>query len=364
MELTALKSDLMKASQVTQNIISTQSTLPILSNMLLEAKKDMIKIVTTDLDIGISYLFKADVINEGVITIPAKKFSDIIKELPNEEVKIVVKKNNAVEVRSGVSYFKLMGISKDEYPKLPAFTNKEFVTLSQVKLKKMLEMSLFAVSKDETRYVLNGILIEIKDNNIKTVATDGRRLNLIETRVELPQKINKKIIIPAKTTQELVRNLNQAGDVRIVFSDNQVCFEFDNTLLTTRLIEGEFPDYKKVIPGEIKEKVRVNKNNLMKAIKRVALFTNIDSIAIKMDIMKDKIVLSKSTPDLGEARDEVVAEYEGRELSIGFNPNYLLDILKVVSDETIDIEVVDPQKPAVIREKDKYVFIVLPMQLI
>jgi DNA polymerase-3 subunit beta len=364
MELTALKSDLMKASQVTQNIISTQSTLPILSNMLLEAKKDMIKIVTTDLDIGISYLFKADVINEGVITIPAKKLSDIIKELPNEEVKIVVKKNNAVEVRSGVSYFKLMGISKDEYPKLPAFTNKEFVTLSQVKLKKMLEMSLFAVSKDETRYVLNGILIEIKDNNIKTVATDGRRLNLIETRVELPQKINKKIIIPAKTTQELVRNLNQAGDVRIVFSDNQVCFEFDNTLLTTRLIEGEFPDYKKVIPGEIKEKVRVNKNNLMKAIKRVALFTNIDSIAIKMDIMKDKIVLSKSTPDLGEARDEVVAEYEGRELSIGFNPNYLLDILKVVSDETIDIEVVDPQKPAVIREKDKYVFIVLPMQLI
>ncbi len=363
MELTALKSDLIKATQITQNIISSQSALPILSNLLLEAKNDVIKIITTDLDIGISCSFKADIINEGVITIPAKKFSDIIKELPEEEVKIIVKKNNIIEVISANSYFKLMGIAKEEFPKLPTFKDKEFITISQGRFKKMLEMSFFAISRDETRYVLNGVLIELKENYIKTIATDGRRLTLIETQGNFPQKINKKIIIPSKTAQELMRNLNQEGEVRIIFSENQACFEFDNIILTTRLIEGEFPEYDKVIPKEIKDKIKVSKSNLFKAIKRVALFTNPDSIAIKLDITRDRIILSKKTPDLGEARDEVEAKFEGKEMSIGFNPNYLTDILKVVDGEEVEIEIVDPQKPAVIRRTGKFIFIVLPMQL-
>ena len=363
MELTALKTDLIKATQITQNVISNQAALPILANLLLEAKNDIIKIITTDLDIGISYSFKADIIDDGVITIPAKKFSDIIKELPNEEVRIIVKKNNIVEVRSDNAYFKLMGIAKEEFPKLPTFVNKEFVTISQSRLKKMLEMSFFAISRDETRYVLNGVLIELKENHIKTIATDGRRLALIETQGNFPQKINKKIIIPSKTAQELMRNLNQEGEARIIFSENQACFEFDNIILTTRLIEGEFPEYNKVIPKEIKDKIKINKSNLFKAIKRVALFTNPDSIAIKLDITKDKIVLSKRTPDLGEARDEVEVKFEGKEMSIGFNPNYLIDILKVIDGDEIEVEVVDPQKPAVIRRTGKFIFIVLPMQL-
>jgi DNA polymerase-3 subunit beta len=363
MELKALKSDLITATQITQNIISNQAALPILSNLLFEAKKDNVKIITTDLDIGISFSFKADVINEGVITIPAKKFSDIIKELPEEEVKIIVKKNNIIEVRSANSYFKLMGIAKEEFPKLPVFNNKEFITLKQKSLKEMLEMSLFAVSRDETRYILNGVLIELREKYIKAVATDGRRLALIETQGNFPQKINKKIIIPSKTAQELMRNLSCDGEVRIVFSENQVCFEFGNIVLTTRLIEGEFPDYNKVIPKEEKDKIQVNKNMFLKAIKRVSLFTNPDSIVIKLDIIGNKIILSKSTPDLGEARDEVEAIYRGKELSLGFNPNYLMDILKVIENQEVEIEISDPQKPAVIRKEGKFIFIVLPMQL-
>jgi DNA polymerase-3 subunit beta len=364
MELTALKSDLIKASQITQNIINPQSTLPILSNMLMEAKKDRLTFITTDLDIGISCSLKADVVNEGVITVPAKKFADIIRELPQEEVRIIVKKNNIVELKSANSYFKLMGISKDEFPKLPAFSNKEFISISQNELKKMFEMCSFAISKDETRYVLNGVLIEIKEKMIKTIATDGRRLALIKNKGTFPQKIDKKIIVPLKTIQELIRNLEGEKEVRIIFSENQACFEFNETILTTRLIEGDFPDYKKVIPGEGNEKVKSARGELLKSIKRVALFTNPDSIAIKLDILKDKIILSKSTPDLGEARDEAGAQYKGKELSIGFNPNYLIDILKVINKEEINLEVTDPQKPAVIRDKDNYVFIVLPMQLV
>ena len=364
MELRALKSDLIAATQTTQNVISNQSSLPILSNLLFEAKKDEVKIITTDLDIGMSCSFKADVLVDGVITIPAKKFSDIIKELPEEEVKIIVKKNNIVEVRSANAYFKLMGIAKEEFPKLPTFNNKEFISMSQARLKKMLEMSFFAVSRDETRYVLNGVLIEIKENNIKTIATDGRRLALVETQGNFPQKINKKIIIPSKTAQELIRNLGQGDEVKIVLSENQACFEFGNIVLTTRLIEGDFPEYNKVIPKETKDKIRVNKNDFLKAVKRVALFTNPESIVIKLDITREKIILTKSTPDLGEARDEVDIKYGGKEISLGFNPNYLMDILKVVDEEEMEIEITDPQKPAVIRKNGKFVFIVLPMQLI
>ena len=363
MELTALKADLIKATQTVQGIISGQATLPILANFLIEAKKETLKIMSTDLEIGITCSLKADILTEGSITIPAKKFSDIIKELPQEEAKITVKKNNAVEIRAGTAYFKLAGISKDEFPKLPVFTNKEFIAVQQGKLKKMLEMCVFAVSKDESRYVLSGVLLEAGENRLKTTATDGRRLAQIEEKTELPQKLNKKIIIPQKTAQELIRNLQGEGDVKIIFSDNQACFETTQIIITTRLIEGEYPDCEKVIPKETKEKLIINKNSLLKAIKRVALFSNPESVAIKMDIIKDKVLLFKNTPDLGEARDEVEARYEGKELSVGFNPAYLTDILKASDKNEAELEITDPQKPAVMREKGRFVFIVLPMQL-
>ncbi len=366
MKIKAFKDDLIQGSQTVQNVISPRTTLPILLNILIEAKKDRVSFTSTDLDIGISLSFPVKVEKEGSITVPAKKFADIVRELSEEDVEIEVKKNNSISIEAGRSHFKLMGIPKDEFPKLPDFKNKEFITLPQNIFKRMIEKSAFAISKDETRYILSGALIEIKENSIKMVTTDGRRLVLIEEKQSFPQKINKKIIIPSKTTQELIRNLSTDTDLKIVFGENQVCFEFDETIITSRLIEGNFPDYEQVVPKEIKDKIKIDKKQFYHAIRRVSLYTNPDSQAIKMDVLKDKMILSKSTPEVGEAKDEIEIEYKGDALSIGFNPNYLLDFLKVFEKDKIDIELTDPQKPGVIRMQKpyKYIYVVLPMQLV
>ena len=362
MKIKILRDDLLNATQITQNMISTQATLPILSNILIEGEKDLINLIATDLDIGIRYKLPADIDKKDAITVPAKKFSDIIRELSEPEVEITVKKNNSIDIKSGHAYFKLMGISKDEFPKLPNFEDKEFIKLPQAALKKMMEMCFFAASKDENRYVLNGILMEVKEDFIRLVGTDGRRLAFIEEKESFPRKIKKKLIIPLKTVNELIRNLSSEGEVKIIFMENQICFEFDRIMITSRLIEGDFPDYEQVIPKPAKDKIKVKKETFIKAIKRVALFTNPDSQAIKVDILKNKMILLKSAADLGEARDEINIDYDGSELSLGFNPNYLLDALKVLNEEEVRLELTHPQKPGVIREKGNYIYIILPMQ--
>jgi DNA polymerase-3 subunit beta len=197
------------------------------------------------------------------------------------------------------------------------------------------------------------------------VATDGRRLALVKTDITNQQAIDKKIIVPAKTIQELLRNLKTEGEVKIVFADNQIMFEFNSTIIVSRLIEGEFPNYEQVIPKEVKERLKLDREKFLWATKRAGILATADSQAIKIDLFKNKMVVSKNTPDLGEAREEIDINYSGREFSIGFNPNYLTDVLKSLDSDEIDFELSDAEKPGVIRTKDgSYVYIVLPMQLV
>jgi DNA polymerase III subunit beta len=300
----------------------------------------------------------------GSVTIPAKKFFDIIKELPESEILISVKKNNLVNIECDSCAFKIMGLPKDEFPQLPEFKDKDSVILPQKKLKEMLAMTSFAMSRDETRYVLNGVLFIIRSAFVRMVATDGRRLAVAEYKMQLPKAQERKIIIPAKTVTELSRILGEDGDVKISFGENQASFNVGQTRIISRLIEGEFPNYESVVPKEIKEKLTASREKLMAALKRVALFTNQESMAVKMDVSRDKMVLSKSTRDIGEVREELGVEYKGKELSIGFNPDYLIDVLKAIDQETIGLELADAEKPGVVRAGDEYVYVVLPMQIV
>jgi len=338
--------------------------LPILSNILVEATADNLILTTTDLDIGIVSTIPVKPSIAGAITIPAKKFSDIIKELPDSEaISISVKKNNLVTIDCEKSSFKIMGLPKEEFPQLPEFKDKDSVTLQQKKLRAMLKLTSFAISHDETRYVLNGILVVIKPTFIRLVATDGRRLAMMEDKIQLPKTLERKFIIPTKTINELDRTLGDDGEVKIFFSDNQIFFDTGSTRIVSRLIEGEFPNYEQVIPKESKDKIAVPRAKFLAAIKRVALFTNPESMAVKVDVARDKVVLSKSAPYLGEARVEIEADYKGKEMSVGFNPDYLTDHLKCTDQETIYLELVDPDKPGVIRIGSEYVYVVLPMQI-
>lgn len=356
------KSDLLNGIQIVQNIVSTRATLPILSNILLETQTNGLRMVATDLDIGISCVIPVNTLEEGSITLSAKRFSDIIKELPDAEINITAKKNNQVDIECEKCKFKLSGLPKDEFPKFPEFKDKEAISIEQPVLKEMLESTSFAVSHEETRYILNGILLEIKDDTIKLVATDGRRLALRESKLSSSNKKDIKVIIPIKAIQEISRNLKEEGNLLMMLGQNQVLFDIDKTLVTSRLIEGEFPNYQQVIPKPSENKLILNRENFLSAIRRANLLSTPDFQAIKFEVFKNKLVISKSTPDVGESREELDMDYSGKELIVGFNPHYLIDVLKNLKEEEVGLELSDADKPGVMRSNG-YLYLVLPMRI-
>jgi len=362
MKIKVLKNDLIKNIQNVQNVISSKASLPILSNILIEAGDNKVKLTSTDLDIGISSIFTSEIEEGGEITVPARRFSDIIKELPDEEILISTMKNNSTTIRCGKCFFKILGLPKEDFPKLPEFGEEPYVRMDQGILKNMLNMTCFSMSRDETRYVLNGALFLFKANKLPIVTTDGKRLSFIERDLgtEVP---DRSIIVPSKTIYELNRVLGDAGEVRVSLSENQIRFALENITIISRLIEGEFPNYEQVIPKETKEKIIVQRERFLLGVKRAALLTTQDSQSIKIDILKNRMIISKANPNIGEAKEEIEIDYKGPEVTIGFNPGYLIDVLKVAPKDELEIEVSGPDKPAVIRIEDWYVYLVLPMQL-
>jgi len=362
MKIKTSKEQLLKGIQVVQNVVSPRATLPILSNILIATQGNQLRFMGTDLDIGISCVIPVNIIEEGAITLSAKRFGDIVKELPDSEVMIVVKKNNFVEIECESCRFKLSGIPKDEFPKFPDFKDREAIRIEQGLLKEMLQLTSFAVSHEETRYILNGILFEVRGSRLKLVATDSRRLALTERDIEHAAQKDMNIIVPSKAINELNRNLKETGEISLVMGNNQVLFQIDDILIASRIIEGEFPNYSQVIPKPADKKIKINRSRLTAAIRRAGLLSTPDYQAVKLEIFKNKLVLSKSTPDLGESREELEMEYSGKELIMGFNPHYLLDVLRNVKEETVSLEMLDSDKPAVLR-LDGYLYLVLPMRL-
>lgn len=363
MKLTINKEDLVKGIQTVQNIISQKSNLPILSYVLLEAHNTNIHLTTTNLDIGITCQLQAHIEEFGAIILPAKKFGDIIREFPEDIINITTKKNNLTLIETKQCQFKLMGLSYEEFPKLPKFTNQEIIRVNQDDFKEMLSLVSFAVSYDETRYVLNGILCQIKKDTISLIATDGKRLAFYQKK--LTQGVNKfiEIIIPIKTIHELNRNLAEEGQILLGIGVNQILLDLGQTQIVSRLIEGEFPDYKQIIPPVSVNKIKIDREQFLSAIRRASLLSTPDYQAIKLEIFRNRLVISKSTPNMGESHEELPCEHVGKDMVIGFNPNYLIDILKNLKEATVELEVTDSEKPGVIRAND-YIYIVLPMRLV
>ncbi len=355
----------LESLQTSQNIVTGRSPLPILSNILLEtSKENKLKLISTDLDIGIVNSIPSINEQEGAVVLPAKRFLDIIKELPeNEEITITIKKNFSTIIEAGKCSFKITGIIKDEYPTLPTISSVKSIEIEQRILKNMINMTEFSASIDETRYILNGILFSIKENILRLVATDGRRLALIDEKLSISKNYNLQLIIPIKTIRQLNRILKDSGYVKIIFGENHVVFEIKNSIIISRLIEGDFPNYEQVIPEVSNNKLKITKKDLLNSSKRASLFTTPDSLSMRLDLLSNKVIISKSTPEIGEVKEEVSAKYTGRNLSIGFNPNYIIDVLKNIDKEDIEMEFSGEDKPGVIRVEDKYIYIVLPMEL-
>jgi len=362
MKFKAEKGILLNGIQTVQNIITAKSALPILSNILIETQQDGLRLTATDLDVGISCVIPVDIQEAGAITVPAKRFSDIIKELPLDDVNITTKKNNQVNITTDVCEFRIMGLAREEFPKLPEFKDNEAIKIEQPLLRQMLRLTSFAVSFDETRYILNGTLLNIRKNILTLVSTDGKRLAVIEKQLNQTFEKDIYIIVPIKTIHELNRNLQDEGGVSLVLGNNQVLFDLGKVVIISRLIEGEFPDYRQVVPAISENKVKIDREQFLLAVKRAALLATPDYQAVKLEVFKNKLVVSKSTPDVGESREEVAVTYQGKELIIGFNPTYLIDVLKNLDTDSVELELTDSEKPGVIRT-DGYVYVVLPMRL-
>jgi DNA polymerase-3 subunit beta len=365
MHFTAGKDSILECIQTVQNAVSPKSSLPILSNVLLEVENGNLKMTATDLDIGICSTIPVDVRMEGAITVPARKFFDIIKALPDgSDIDVSIKKNNFIFLKSGKANFKIIGLPREEFPQLPVFKDKDSISVPREDLKDMLNMTDFAISRDDTRYVLNGVFLVVKGEDMTVIATDGRRLAVSSKKLPKKTLVDREVIIPTKTVQEVKRMLSGEGDVSIKFSDNQILFSFESSFVISRLIEGEYPSYKKVIPQRSGKEVKVDREDFLSATRRASIFTDQDSMAIKLNIRKKKMTISKNTPYLGEAKEEVEIEYTGTdEFDIGFNPRYLMDVLKNLTDDEVVFEVNDSNRPGVIRRGDEYIYVVLPMQL-
>ena len=365
MEIRVQKDLFLKAIGLVSSVTGNKAnSLPILGNILFEAKPDgTLQIIGTDLEVGISTQLQAEVLKEGSVTVPAKKIHEIIRELPAGEVEVTVAKNNAVTIKAGKAYFKIMGLSKEDYPKLPEWKWEDAVEVEQSLLKESLSLTSFAISYDETRYVLNGVLLSAKDQHLRFVATDGRRLAFIEKEFQNKDHRTFEMIVPVKAVQELLKILSWEGTVKIIPAQNQTIFHMGDTFVVSRLIEGHFPNYEQVIPKEEKTMTSTNRKELLQAVRRASLLTSPESPAVKLDFVKGKILVSSRSPNLGEAKEELAADVRGDELAIGFNPHYLIDVLKNLDIDQISLSLTDADKPGLLKGKDGYLYVVMPMQL-
>src|SRR5882757_4007224 len=310
MNLTIAKEQILSGLQAVQNVVSTRTTLPILSNVLLKAENDRLELTATDLDVTVSCSVEASVKKPGAATVPVKKLFGIIRELNNPEIELEVDDKNTCSVRSGASFYKINGLSADEFPPLPKFKEEKKVTLPQEKVKGMLKKTSFAISTDESRYVLNGIFISLKEHKMTMVATDGRRLALVDEEVDLSEKSQGEFIVPAKAVTELNRLLTDKGDVEIRYAGNQAAFTLKDEkgfsiLIITKLIEGNYPNYRQVIPAEAKERVALSREEFMHALKRAEIMTSEKQNSVKLTFGKNSLSINANSPDVGEAQENM-----------------------------------------------------------
>ena len=363
MKFSATKEKLLEGLQQVQNVVSTRTTLPILSNVLLQAKEGAVHLTTTDLDVGVRGSFEANVDKVGATTLPARRLFTIIRELPSNEIAIEVDGKNAASIRSGQSFFKILGLPEEEFPPLPKFENAKVVTMRQKDLHDGLRKTAYAISTDETRYVLNGVLFSFKENKLTLVATDGRRLAMLDIELEFPRSHETEIIVPTKAVTELQRLLKDDGEVKISVGSGQIAFDLNNTFLVSKLIEGNYPNYKQVIPSEAKERVTLERETFLNSLRRVSLLASDKSNSIKLSFSKNNIEITANTPEVGEARESLPVAYKGRDFSIAFNPEFLMAPLRNLTEDEVFFDLIDEMSPGVLKIQTPFLYVLMPMRV-
>jgi DNA polymerase-3 subunit beta len=355
------------------NVVGSKATMPILSNVLIEAEKDQISLTTTNLDLGIRCKIKAEAKETGAVTLPVKRLAGIVRELPNIDVTLDVSANHQVKLTSGGSTFRIMGIGKEEFPPLPEFGEEKAYSLEQSELLTMLKSVAYAQSTDETRYILNGVYFNFKDEKLSLVATDGRRLALVSKEMDVPAASAGAIILPAKTVGELTRLLDKGEKVKINFNDRRAAFQIgtdkdtsgliDHVYLYSKVVEGNYPNYQQVIPKETHQRIKLERELFLQCVHRAALVCSEKANSVKIKLSSNLLELTAQSPDFGEAHESMAIGYSGPDLQVAFNPTFLMDPLKALSKDEVFFEVKDEVSPGVFKTLESFVCVIMPVRL-
>lgn len=347
-----------------QSVVSSKPTIPILANILIEAYNGQLTVSVTDLTVSMRAQMEANVLEEGSITLPARRFFQLVRELTTPEIEIAVSNDAIATIQSGTAQFRLHGIHKSEFPSLPDLAEAESFSISNESLKKLLAKSVFAAAREDSRHVLNGVLMKVANSQATFIGTDGKRLAKLQTTVDIPSDHQCDYLLPLKAVEEIVKMLNSDTPVTISLLPDKVGIESESTLLITKLLSGEYPDVERVIPKENVFKVTLHREELMTLLKQVALFTQDKSHSVNFILNAGELTLNATSSEIGEGKVSMPVDYSGEEpFEMAFNPFFFHDILRHCDDETVSFEITTPHNPGLITDSTTANFVIMPMRL-
>ncbi len=366
MKLTCDKNDLLDGVNTVLKAVSTRTTLQILQCILLQATEDGFKLISNDLELGIESIVDSNIIETGSVAIDARIFSEIVKKLPDSEVEITVDETNLTKIVAEKSEFNIPGQAGSEFIHLPQITRSYSISIPQTVLKDMIQQTIFSIAVKEIKPVLTGELLELKDNRLGLVSVDGYRVSIRNTVFDDTYE-NTSVVVPGKTLSEISKILtsDEADMVTIYFSEKHVLFELEGSIVVSRLLEGDFPNYEQIFSADYDTLITVDKKKLQSSIERAALIARESKKSpIKLEISKDTLLITSNT-ELGNVHEEIEIEQEGQPLEIAFNPRYMIEALKAIEDEKICLQFTNAVNPCIIRqvEGDDYKYLILPIRL-
>jgi DNA polymerase-3 subunit beta len=320
-------------------------------------------ITTTDLDISMRCVITCEVEKPGSTTLPIRRVVSMLKELNEGNVTVQVEDDDEAKFQSGSSFFRIIGMTMRDFPPIPATEGKFCYRIDQGVLKEMLRKTSYAASLDETRRVLNGVLMAFKSNKLTMVATDGRRLALVDHEVEFPEQAETEMILPTKAVNELMRVLLNEGEVKIYAQKNQVVFEIGTTIMSSKLVDGVYPNYRQVIPSGCDERVTIEREELLRAVRRVSVMATDKSNAVRLTFSANQLTINITSQEVGEGRETIPVKYAGKEISIVFNPEFVMDPLKNMDDDEVFFEMIDGHSPALLKCSVPFLYVLMPLRL-
>jgi DNA polymerase-3 subunit beta len=364
MKFVISKEELLDLIGTIQNVVAQKATIPILSNFLVEASNDELIFTATDLTVGIRCFTDAKILKEGSTTLPARRFFQLVRELPAVNIEITSTGQDIAHIVAGASRFKLHGLSRNEFPALPNLTGSAQFKISQQILKDMFFRTSFAVSREDNRYVLTGVLLRIAGGQATFVGTDGKRLAKTQAPVAIDPTFSGQFILPLKAVEEILKSIDDTEtDAAVYLMNDKIAIDVNHVTIITKLLTGDYPNVEKVIPSNSPIKVSLHREELISLLRQVILFTTETSNSVRFTFTQGELTLTANTIDIGEGRVSMPVNFSGTKLEIAFNPTYFLDILRHSKDETVSLSLTDAYNPGVITDSSQAIFVIMPMRL-